>query len=24
VFIVLGNVIQQWPARRSRALAAHE
>ena len=24
VFIVLGNVIQQWPARRNRALAAHE
>ncbi len=24
VFIVAGNVIQQWPARRSRAIAAHE
>ena len=24
LFIVAGNVIQQWPARRSRAIAAHE
>lgn len=24
VFIVVGNIIQQWPARRNRAMAAHE